>query len=47
MLNKSIQKLKQWTSNVFQLYFTIMSKNLYNISINFQTGQQLADSRVI
>lgn len=47
LLNKKIQKLKCSMNNAFQLYFTILSKNLYNLSINFKTGWELANARVI
>ncbi len=35
MVNKSIKKLGQPTSNAFQIHFAILSENLYNLIINF------------
>ncbi len=37
---KNIQNWRQFSSNSFEIYFIILSENLYNLSINFQTGRQ-------
>lgn len=36
MLNKNIQKLGYLIFNIFQLYFTILSKILFNLNLSFQ-----------
>lgn len=47
ILDESIQRLSRWTSNAFKLYFTITSKTLFNLKLNFQKGMPLAVPRVV
>lgn len=45
MLDKDIQKLGQWRSEIFRLYFTTSAQTLYNLYLNFQTGHPVALAR--
>lgn len=47
MLDKSIQRLGQWTSNIFKFYFTTIPKTLFNLNLTFQKSMPLAVSRVV
>lgn len=42
MLDENIQKLGQWSSKSFRLYFTTSAQTLYNLNINFQMGHPVA-----
>lgn len=42
MLDESIQRLGDWTSNAFKLYFTTSSEMLFNLNLSFQKGILLA-----
>lgn len=46
MLNKSIQRLGRWTSNVFKLYFTTLLEAFFNLNFSFQKNMLLAVLRV-
>lgn len=39
MLDKHIQKLGRWSSQVFQLYFKASTASLYSLNLRFQTGR--------
>lgn len=47
MLDKSIQRLGQWISNVFKFYFTTIPKTLFNLNFSFQKSMPLAVPRVV
>ena len=42
MLDKSIQRLRRWTSNAFKLYFTTIPETMFNLNLSFQKGIPLA-----